>query len=244
MPSHPADARLKAAPGFEPGRLVPPAGPNGVAVRFSGEMRAPAYRTAVAARMDFIRGTVFARRGEWCAYGGWWYYHDPAVYGLVYVCDGSECFWVYCDGPYVRWWHPRHHRWLCWHDDAWLYWDASYGWEVWDEDADVFYVVHDHDVERAPDPGAASAAVPEQVYYSDDGTLAVYVLGAGRSAFLYTYPRLDYVNKLGDGVQAVQFAANAGSPGALLIVVQYSDRSVGIFDMSGRMISATAAPAQ
>lgn len=201
------------------------------------------HRRTIIDNRTYIRTRVFYRRG-WHHHHHYSYYHHPSHYGLIAVYYGDVWFWVHYRNGHWYWHHPHHHRWLGWHNDHWWYHHPTRGWIIWHDDSDRFYVVHpDRIVRELPQttPEAPPAEDEEEeekeetVYYSEDGTLVVYVLGEKKMAHLYTFPELEHVAYLGDGVKSVRFTEDRYNDDAMIIVAEFEDGQIGLFDQHGQL---------
>ena len=201
------------------------------------------FQSAFVDNNEWVRrNVILGRRGYWHEYGYGSnrirYYHHPSTYGLVYVCFGDYWFWTYYYNDQFWWYHPQHHWWLCYRDRYWWRWDPAVRvWILWD-DEDRYWSLRDGDLYRTPVPEAPSA-LPAQdeaqkIFYSPDGTLMVYVLGERKTAHLYTYPGMEYINPLGEYVDKVQFGRSADGETQILAV--YTSGEFRVFDREGNQI--------
>lgn len=134
---------------------------------------------------------------------------------------GSSYFWTRYYNDMYWWYDPYWHRWVYLHDNRW-----------WWQDAGVTYIIVDNNYYRygdnggtvvmTPDPtppvvvppaqpNAPAPAPNETMFYSEDGTRSVQILGDRKEAYLYDLTVADQEDRkargrwLGAGVKSAKF---------------------------------------
>jgi len=173
---------------------------------------------------NVVRGVnpmpVYDRRATLIVNHYYWdyYYVNGISYRWCYLWDGSYLWGGFYFGSHYYWTRWHYNRWW-WHDPAWgrwCYWHDGYWW--WEHPytraiyvyRDGYYYIYREtprgepvlrpDPERPADPQLPPVDPNQTVFYSNDGTRMVQVLGATRHAHLYSYPEAQYLADLGDRV--------------------------------------------
>ncbi|MDE2292255.1 MAG: hypothetical protein KGL53_09245 [Elusimicrobia bacterium] len=206
---------------------------------------------------------------------GRYYWHDEGGERLAHYVDdwgfhwwgffiAGECFWTryYMD----RYWFydPAFARWDYWNEGHWWWQDPAdasvvfiyRGGRYYRYDRTANGVVLEPDQTQPTSPLPGPAAADGTWYYSDDGTRAVQVAGAQRSASLFDETQLDengdpqFLASLGQDVVNVQFsdtspdANGVSQPLQIVVTEQTADGSqyVTAYDGQGDRLGALSAP--
>jgi hypothetical protein len=194
--------------------------------------------------MVLRRQDIGSKRGWHKDDTGTHFYHHPKHQGLIAMHEGRHWSWMHRHNGRWWWYHPGRRRWVGYDDNRW--WMLDKDIFRWEEQEDKFCRIRKTanwagDVECEPsEPGDPSSPGGgeeqyEKTYVSPDLKRQVLVVGPRRMAHLYKVVPEEHIAYLGEGVKTVRFHYDQYNNDALVIVLEFKDGRLGLFDQDGNL---------